>query len=114
MDEPIGIGVVGLGYWGPNLLRNISEFGGAEAVIGCDLRPDLLEPISRRYPTVATTTKFDDVLFAQDVDAVVIATPVSQHYTLADAALRAGKHVFVEKPLAGSSEEAEELIALAD
>jgi predicted dehydrogenase len=114
MDEPIRIAVVGLGYWGPNLIRNIAEFPGSEPILGCDLRPDLLEAISRRYPAVATTTSFEDVLSDPNVDAVVIATPVSKHYTLADAALRAGKHAFVEKPLAGSSEEAEQLIVLAD
>ena len=106
--------VVGLGYWGPNLVRNLHELEGAEVAYVCDLREDALAKISRRYPSVATTTSYADVLEDPAVDAVVIATPVSSHYPLAAAALGAGKHVFVEKPLAASSEESEELIALAE
>ena len=103
-DAPIRIAVVGLGYWGPNLIRNINEFPGAEALIACDLRQDILDNIAVRYPAVETTTSFVDVLADPRVDAVVIATPVSRHHPMAAAALRAGKHVFVEKPLAASSE----------
>jgi predicted dehydrogenase len=114
MDAPIRIAVVGLGYWGPNLVRNINEYPGAEPAVVCDLRPDALETITRRYPAVAGTTSFSEVLTDQSVDAVVIATPVSKHHSMAAAALRAGKHVFVEKPLAASSEQAADLIALAD
>ena len=113
-DAPIRVAVVGLGYWGPNLIRNINEFPGTEAVIACDLRTDVLEAIGRRYPAVETTTSFVDVLADPRIDAVVIATPVSRHHPMAAAALRAGKHVFVEKPLAASTEEAEDLIAQAD
>jgi predicted dehydrogenase len=114
MDAPVRIAVVGLGYWGPNLVRNINEFPGAEPAVVCDLRPAALETITRRYPAVAGTTRFSDVLTDPSVDAVVIATPVSKHHTMAAAALRAGKHVFVEKPLAASSDQAADLIALAD
>ena len=114
MDAPLRIAVVGLGYWGPNLVRNINELPGAEPVVVCDLRPDALETITRRYPAVTGTTSFSEVLTDQSVDAVVIATPVSKHHSMAAAALRAGKHVFVEKPLAASSAEAADLIALAD
>jgi predicted dehydrogenase len=114
MDEPVRIAVVGLGYWGPNLIRNISEFDGAEAVIACDLRQDALQAIARRYPAVETTTSFVDVLADPRIEAVVIATPVSRHHPMAAAALRAGKHVFVEKPLAASSDEALDLIDRAD
>jgi predicted dehydrogenase len=114
MDEPVRIAVVGLGYWGPNLIRNISEFDGAEAVIACDLRQDALQAIARRYPAVETTTSFVDVLADPRIEAVVIATPVSRHHPMAAAALRAGKHVFVEKPLAASSAEALDLIDRAD
>jgi predicted dehydrogenase len=114
MDAPIRIAVVGLGYWGPNLVRNINEFPGAEPAVVCDLRPAALETITRRYPAVTGTTSFSEVLTDQSVDAVVIATPVSKHHSMAAAALRAGKHVFVEKPLAASSAEAADLIALAD
>jgi predicted dehydrogenase len=114
MDAPVRIAVVGLGYWGPNLVRNINELPGAEPVVVCDLRPDAVATITRRYPTVKGTTSFTEVLTDPSVDAVVIATPVSRHHAMAAAALRAGKHVFVEKPLAASSAAAEDLIALAD
>jgi predicted dehydrogenase len=106
--------VVGLGYWGPNLVRNLNELPGADVVSICDLRTDALAKIGRRYPAVETTTSFDEVLADDRVEAVAIVTPVSTHFPLASAALNAGKHVFVEKPLAASSEEAEALIALAD
>jgi predicted dehydrogenase len=114
MDEPVRIAVVGLGYWGPNLIRNINEFPGAEALIACDLRTDALDTIARRFPAVETTTSFVDVLADPRVEAVVIATPVSRHHPMAAAALRAGKHVFVEKPLAASSAEATDLVERAE
>ena len=105
--------VVGLGYWGPNLVRNLHEVPGAEAAWVCDLREDALAAITRRYPAVRSTTSFEEVLADESLDAVIIATPVSRHYPMAAAALRAGKHVFVEKPLAGSAVEAADLIDLA-
>jgi predicted dehydrogenase len=114
MTDPVRIAVVGLGYWGPNLVRNINEFPGAEPVVVCDLRSDALETITRRYPAVRATTSFSEVLADDEVDAVVIATPVSRHHPMAAAALRAGKHVFVEKPLAASSRVASDLIGLAE
>jgi predicted dehydrogenase len=110
---PVRFAIVGLGYWGPNLVRNVHELAAGELLVVCDLRQDALDAIARRYPAVETTTSFDDVLEDDRVDAVVIATPVSTHHRLASAALRAGKHVFVEKPLAASSQEAEELLELA-
>jgi predicted dehydrogenase len=114
MTDPVRIAVVGLGYWGPNLVRNINEFPGAEPVVVCDLRSDALDTITRRYPAVRATTSFSEVLADDEVDAVVIATPVSRHHPMAAAALRGGKHVFVEKPLAASSREASDLIGLAE
>jgi predicted dehydrogenase len=111
---PVRIAVVGLGYWGPNLVRNLHELPEAEVACVCDLRPEALAAIGRRYPAVAQTTSFDDVLADPSIDAIAIATPVSSHHRFASAALAAGKHVFVEKPLAASSSEATELIALAD
>jgi predicted dehydrogenase len=108
------VAVAGLGYWGPNLVRNLHELSGAEVAAVCDLRPTALETITRRYPAVATTTRFEDLLEDDAVDAIAIATPVSTHHALAARALRAGKHVFVEKPLAASAEEALDLIALAE
>jgi predicted dehydrogenase len=114
MSEPVKTAVVGLGYWGPNLVRNLAELPEAELAWVCDLRDDRLEAVSRRYPAVRVTRRFEDVLADQTVEAVVIATPVSTHHPLATAALESGKHVFVEKPLAASSEEAFDLARRAD
>jgi len=105
---------VGLGYWGPNLVRNLHEVEDVEVKWLCDRRADALAKLKRRYPAVTCTTELGDVLDDPDVDAVVIATPVSTHHPLASLALRRGKHVFVEKPLAASSEEALDLMSTAD
>jgi predicted dehydrogenase len=113
-QDRVSVGVVGLGYWGPNLVRNLHEIVDAEVRWVCDSRPDAVEAIGRRYPAVAGTTDFGHLLADDDLDAVMIATPVSSHFTLAAAALQAGKHVFVEKPLAASSSEGAELLALAE
>ncbi|MDX6370116.1 MAG: hypothetical protein QOE36_1125 [Gaiellaceae bacterium] len=110
---PVRIAVVGLGYWGPNLVRNLHELEEAEVAYICDLDTASLDKIGRRYPAIPRTTDFAEVLARPDVDAVAIATPVSTHHRLAAAALEAGKHVFVEKPLAASAAEAEDLIELA-
>jgi len=113
-DAPVRVAVVGLGYWGPNLARNLYELPEAELVTVCDTNPDALAALRRRIPGVGRTTDFESVLGDEAVDAVVLATPVSTHYGLAAAALNAGKHVFVEKPLAASAREAQDLIELAD
>jgi len=113
-DRPVRIAVVGLGYWGPNLARNVQDIEEAELVALCDMRPGVLETFGRRYPAAATHADFESLLARSDVDAVVIATPVGTHFPLASAALRAGKHVFVEKPLAASADEAALLIDIAD
>jgi predicted dehydrogenase len=107
----IRIGQAGLGYWGPNLARNFGSLADLRWL--CDLSPDLLESAARAHPQARTTADFEELLADQNVDAVVIATPVVTHYELAKQALSAGKHVFVEKPQAQSSAEAEELAALA-
>jgi predicted dehydrogenase len=107
----IRIGHAGLGYWGPNLARNFGSLADLRWL--CDLSPDLLEAAARAYPQARTTADFEELRADPDVDAVVIATPVVTHYELAKQALSAGKHVFVEKPQAQSSAEAEELAALA-
>ncbi|HEY7344985.1 MAG TPA: Gfo/Idh/MocA family oxidoreductase [Gaiella sp.] len=113
MSDPVRTAVVGLGYWGPNLIRNLAELDGAELVAVCDLDPERLSLVGRRYPAVRRTTEVGDVIAADDVDAVLIATPVSTHHALGMAALRAGKHVFVEKPLATSTRDAAELATTA-
>jgi predicted dehydrogenase len=110
----VGVAVVGLGYWGPNLVRNLHEVDDAHPALVCDLRPEALETIQRRYPAVRTTTDYEHVLSDPEIQAVAIATPVSSHFELAARALEAGKHVFVEKPLTASSDEALELFELAD
>jgi predicted dehydrogenase len=111
---PVTAGVVGLGYWGPNLVRNLQESTEAELTWICDARPEALEAPGRRYPAVSRTTALDDLLADPDLEAIVVATPVSTHFPIVAAALSAGKHVFVEKPLAASSVEGAELIALAE
>jgi predicted dehydrogenase len=109
----VRVGVVGLGYWGPNIVRVLHDVEGAEVAWVCDTRPERLDPIRRRYPAVAVSERYEDLLGDADLDAVMIATPVSSHFPLAVAALEAEKHVFVEKPLAASSREAIRLIELA-
>ena len=112
-SKPVSVGVVGLGYWGPNLVRNLSQLREGEVVAVCDIRHDAVDAVAARYPGIDATTSFDDLLESDRVEAVAIATPVSTHFELAEAALRKGKHVFVEKPLAASSREALALIELA-
>ncbi len=110
---PLRVAVIGLGYWGPNLVRNLFELPEAEVSV-CDMRPDAIQAIRRRYPSIEGRTRLEDVLGDPSIDAVAIATPVGSHYELALSALLAGKHVFVEKPLAASSAAAAELIAVAE
>ncbi len=109
----INVAVVGLGYWGPNLLRALFELPGARAAYVCDLDPARLDRYGQRYPGVKTTQQFEDILDDPSVDAVVIATPVFTHFDLASRSLAAGKHTLVEKPLAPSSAMADELVRVA-
>jgi len=113
-SDRIRVGVVGLGYWGPNLVRNLAESHLFEIGYLCDLRPQTLETVSYRYPAVPCTTRYEEVLRDPAIDAIAIATPVSTHYPLAMSALESGKHVFVEKPLAASSDQVVEMTALAE
>jgi predicted dehydrogenase len=108
------IGVIGCGYWGPNLLRNFSEQEGARLIWMCDLDARRLETLGRRYPSVKTTTDYRQLLSDSELDAVVISTPVSTHYTFAREALEAGKHVLIEKPFTANVAQAEGLIELAE
>jgi predicted dehydrogenase len=108
------VGVVGLGYWGPNLVRVFNELAEEiELAWACDVRRAALNTIARSYPAIRCTTDLDEVLSDETVDGVAIATPVSTHHRLAARALGAGKHVFVEKPLADSSAHARDLVELA-
>ena len=96
----INVAVVGLGHWGPNLARNIAALSDARLHTLCDTRSERLGHLSRLYPDARLQTSFKAVLADSDVDAIMIATPVRTHFELASAALQAGKHVLVEKPLA--------------
>jgi predicted dehydrogenase len=106
----IKIGVIGYGYWGPNLVRNFMLAPGSAVTRVSDLREERLTPLHKQYPGVKTCTRPADMINDPHIDAVVIATPVSSHYELALTALQAGKHVLVEKPLASTSDQARRLI----
>lgn len=108
------VALIGHGYWGPNLLRNYMELPGAAVKLVCDQRQDALDRARIRYPALRVTTDLDEVLGDDEIDAVLIATPISTHFPLAKAALRAGKHVFVEKPMTAAPADAVELVELAD
>ncbi len=110
----IGISVIGYGYWGPNLVRNFWEAPGARLVSVCDMRPERLSGVQARYPAVEITASYDEVLKDTRVDAVAIATPVSSHFDLALRALQAGKHVFIEKPMTATAEQAMRLLDEAE
>jgi predicted dehydrogenase len=112
--EPLNLGAVGLGYWGPNLARNLDELAGAKLGWICDRDEERLARYGGRFPEARKTTRFEDLLEDDSLDAVAIATPVVTHFELARQALLAGKHVFVEKPLALSSTLGEQLVALAE
>lgn len=114
MAEKIGIAQVGVGYWGKNLLRNFAALPNAELVMVCDQRPHVLTTVFEQYPQAYTTTRYADILESSAVDAVVIATETPLHFEMAEAALLAGKHVFVEKPMAQTVAEAERLVELAE
>ncbi|MEL6403812.1 MAG: Gfo/Idh/MocA family oxidoreductase [Chloroflexota bacterium] len=108
------VGVIGYGYWGPNLVRNFMAHDDSDVVMVADTQPKRLAQIQKTYPTIETTTSAQDIFQSDTVDAVAIATPVVTHYDLALAALQAGKHVLVEKPMASSSEQAQHLIEEAE
>lgn len=108
------VALIGVGYWGPNLARNLSGLSNARLTWICDSRPDTLERVAANFPMARKATDISTVLDAPDVDAVVIATPARTHYEIASAALARGKHVLVEKPLAMTTEECAQLVALAE
>lgn len=110
----LNIGVIGYGYWGPNIVRNFNGVDGAKVVTLCDLNEGVLRKATRLYPAMAATTDVSDLLTAKDINAVAIITPVFTHFDLAKKALENGKHVFVEKPFTSTVAQAEELVALAD
>jgi predicted dehydrogenase len=111
--EPVALAQVGLGAWGRNLLRNLAGLPGADLVWACDVREAARAEAAQRHPGLRTTARFEEVIEDEAVEGVVIATDTPQHFPLAEAALRAGKHVFVEKPLAQTADQAERLVAIA-
>jgi len=108
------IGVIGYGYWGPNIVRNFNAIDGAKVISLCDVNETVLGKVSKLYPATTTSTDAMDILSSKDIDAVAIITPVYTHFELAKKALQNGKHVFVEKPFTSTVAQAEELVELAD
>ena len=113
MTKSIAVGVVGCGYWGPLLVRNFKGLPQCNLKALCDVNEERLKHLRTLYPDVEAVTDYDHFLNGLNVDAVVIATPVRHHFPLAKACLLAGKHTFIEKPMASSSAECEELIDIA-
>jgi len=113
-SSTLKIGVIGYGYWGPNVVRNFYNTPNASVVSVCDLSAKSLQRVRRMYPSMAVTTNTADILTSPDIDAVAIVTPITHHFPLAKKALENGKHVFVEKPFTANAAEAQELIELAD
>jgi predicted dehydrogenase len=114
MKKQITVGIIGCGYWGPLLVRNFKSLSDCQLKAVCDVNTERLKHIRALYPDVEGITQTQQLLNGTNVDAVVIATPVKHHHSLAKASLLAGKHVLIEKPMASSSAECEELIEIAD
>src|SRR6478752_7511688 len=104
--EMLKVGVIGHGYWGPNLVRNFMSPSASVVTAVCDSREERLNQLRKLYPTLALYHNASELIVDNGVDAVVVATPVSSHFDLAMAALNAGRHVLVEKPIASNSEQA--------
>jgi predicted dehydrogenase len=109
----INIGVIGYGYWGPNIIRNLGQVEGASVVMCCDASPERVKRAKSQHPSLETTTDINQVLKSPSIDAVAIVTPVGTHYEFARKALEEGKHVLVEKPLTASVAEAESLLEIS-
>ena len=112
--KPLSIGVVGCGYWGPNLIRNFNSLDAANVRIACDADERRLAHMKRLYPNIETTQHFGDLVNDAEIDAIAIATPVHMHYEFGRESLAAGKHTFIEKPMASSVAQCRELIDLAE
>ncbi len=107
------VGIVGCGYWGPNLIRNFNSLPECNVKKICDLDQKRLEHLKNLYPTVETTSKFDEIVEDEQIDAVIVAVPVKYHYEMAKKSLNAGKHTFIEKPMASSVAECKDLVEIA-
>jgi predicted dehydrogenase len=110
----INVGVIGYGYWGPNIVRNFHLSSESRVVMVCDKSTEMLQRVAQSYPDIKTTTNCMDVVTSREIDAVAVVTPVWTHHELAKSALSHGKHVFVEKPFTCNVEQADELIDMAD
>ena len=110
----VRVGVIGYGYWGPNVVRNLQSLENCRLATICDQNSDALQRAKRAYPSVEVTTDFSGLLNSPQIDAIAVVTPVWTHFDLAKAALQNGKHVFVEKPFTSTPQQAEQLIELAD
>jgi predicted dehydrogenase len=114
MTKQIKVGVVGCGYWGPNLIRNFRALSDCHLKVMCDVNQDRLKHLKALYPEVEGSTDFNHMVNEAGLDAIVIATAVRFHFTMAKASLLAGKHTFIEKPMAASAKECEELVEIAE
>lgn len=112
-SSPVRVAVIGFGYWGPNMVRNFNAQSQARVVCVADARPERLQLVQKQYPGIQTVTDAQAVFDSDQIDAVVVATPVFTHYELAKKALLSGKHVLVEKPMVSTSAQGQELIDLA-
>jgi predicted dehydrogenase len=112
-ESVVKFGVVGYGYWGPNVVRNLDRLDEADVVAVCDKSPAARRKVAKAYPDVLVTDDSRDIMSSPDIDAIAVVTPVWTHYELAKAALQNGKHIFVEKPFTTNAAQAEELIELA-
>lgn len=110
----INVGVIGYGYWGPNLVRNLAEVSRVKLAAVADSAPQKLELVQRRFPAVKTTTDYQDLIRDPSIDAIAIATPVSTHFELGMAVLKAGKHLWLEKPMTETSLQARQLLDEAE
>ncbi len=110
----VRFGVIGYGYWGPNVVRNLDQLDGSEVVAVCDKSPTARKRVQKAYPRVQVAAECSELTSSPDIDAIAVVTPVWTHYELAKAALENGKHVFIEKPITSNAAQAEELINLAE
>jgi len=113
MDKILNVGVIGCGYWGPNLIRNFNSHPDCKVKTVCDLDEERLAHMKSLYANVATTTDVDDLINDEEIQAIVIATPVDLHYELGRKSLMAGKHTFIEKPMTSCAKHSRELVAMA-
>jgi predicted dehydrogenase len=114
MGNPVGVAILGCGYWGVNYVRVVSELANARVAAICDMRPERLQEVGARFPWAAQTTSIEEAVLRDDVQAVIVCTQATSHFEVTNLCLNAGKHALVEKPLTTNVADAEQLVALAD